>query len=341
MSNILFFLLMFTWLVYVVQETFISGSSALNTVISKDEGERKQIQVATGLHWDGVEVWLIVAMALTFAAFPTAFGTIFEFLYVPIFLLLYTLITRGIAIEVLYKLDNEKWVKAMKHAWSISSILILFIVGIYLANIFVGFPYDGSSMTSSFLSILNVTTISAGLFFVASGFVAGAAWISFTTSGQLGDKALHFIKKTGVIYSVPVFLMITLMGLNNLDTSIFAGTLFTDYPVLFVLPAFGFLSGVGVIVAGIFKQGKLLFLFSLLGIGLFVVTGFVGTFPYVVPSSIAFVNGIDIVQATVGVNSLRVILITISVFYPIVIGYQTWKYITFGKKVHYNDELEV
>lgn len=342
MSNLLYFLVMFSWLVYVVQELFISGSSALNVAISKDEGERKQIQVASGIHWDGIEVWLIVAIALTFAAFPTAFAITFENLYVPIFLLLYVLITRGISIEVIYKLDNEKWVKVMKYAWAISSSLILFIVGIYLTNIFLGFNYDGSEITTSFLAMFNVTTIAGGLLFFASGLVAGAGWLSITTTGTIPEKALMFVKKVGVIYTLPVFLLLAYMGLNNQDTSLFIGEIFTNAPVAFVLPLVSVLSAIAAVVFGVKQNGKLMLLFSMLTVGFFLITGFVGSFPYLVPSRIAFENGLSIMESVVQAESRNVIVIAIAIFFPIVFFYQGWKYRKFVSiKVHYNDNKEV
>jgi cytochrome d ubiquinol oxidase subunit II len=333
---------MFTWLVYVVQELFISGSSALNVSLSKDEGERKQIQVASGIHWDGIEVWLIVAIALTFAAFPTAFAVTFENLYIPIFLLLYVLIARGISIEVIYKLDNEKWVKVMKYVWAISSALILFIIGIYLTNIFLGFNYDGTEMTSSFLAMFNVTTIAGGLLFFTSGLIAGAGWLSITTSGAMAEKGLAFVKRVGVIYTLPVFLFLSYMGMNNQDTSLFIGEIFTNAPIAFVLPLLSVVSAILAILAGMKENGKLMMLFAMLTVAFFIITGFVGSFPYLVPSRLAFANGITIADSVVALNSRNVILIAIAIFFPIVFFYQGWKYKKFvSTRVNYNDNKEV
>jgi len=339
MGNIVFFITMFTWIIYVVQESFITGSSALNMVVSKDEGERKQVQVATGIHWDGIEVWLIAALTLTLAAFPLVFAMIFEFLYVPLFLLLYALIARGVSIEVLYKLDSKKWVKAMVYAWTISSILIILILGVYLTNLFYGFPYDGSEFTSNFSSIFNVTTITGGLFFVSCSFLAGAGWISLTTNGELGDRALTFVRKSGVMFGGVVFLAITLMGLNNYDASIFAGKLFTEHHIFFALPLFAFLSAIATLQAAYKKNGKRLFIFALLTVAFFMLTGFIGSFPYLLSSRIAFENGISVTEAMARSNSLSVILIAVAIFYPVIIFYQSWKYKKFAKKVNYNDEV--
>ena len=71
---------------------------------------------------------------------------------------------------------------------------------------------------------------------------------------------------------------------------------------------------------------------------LFLLTGFTGMFPYMVPSHIDVTYGITLYDAMAGPSSLKVIIIAVSIFFPIIIGYQTWKYIIFTKKVNYNDE---
>ena len=197
---ILYFVIGLSWTVYVVQEMFITGSSALNLSVAKDDGERKQIQVASGLHFDGIEVWLVGSIALLFASFPLAFAEIFTHLYIPFFLLVYALIGRGLSIEFIYKMESKRWIRSMSIIWAVSSIAIMLILGIYLTNIFYGFPIGADGMEKGFGSIFNVTGISGGLLFVLTSLVAGAAWIKLSTSGELGDKAMAFVKKIGIIF---------------------------------------------------------------------------------------------------------------------------------------------
>lgn len=337
MTNTVFIFITLSWTFYVVQELFISGSSALNMAISKDEGERRQIQISTGIHWDGIEVWLIASLTLTFAAFPLVFGETLTFLYIPFYLLLYALIGRGVAIEVIYKLESKKWVKSVVIWWTVSSILIVFIIGIYLSNVFLGFPLDATGFTKSGFSIFNVTGISGGLFFLVSAMIAGAGWINLTTEGELGKRALHHIKKFGVIYMLPIFLMLVFMGFNNKEASIIVGNLFTAYPILFVLPALTFIFSLITVVLG-YKQDKRIFVSVLITMALFLVTGFVGIYPYLLPSYIDNAFGISIFDAVVTDRPLTIITTSLFIFIPIVIGYQTWKYFAFKKRIKYNDE---
>ena len=339
LATIAFNVIAFSWMVYLVQELFIAGSSAMNMAVVKSEGERRQIQVATGIHWDGIEVWLIAAIALTFGAFPLAFGTVFTYYYVVLFLLVYALIGRGVSIEVIYKIDSKRWLKSVVLAWTISSTLILFILGVFITNTFLGFPYDANGeMSKSFVSAFNVTSISGGLLFVALGLIAGSGWINLTTEGELGLRANNFVKKFGVIYAVPILILLVFMGYNNSEASLFIGELFTAVPLMFVLPIFTITFALITTYCGYKGQTTRMFNGALLTMVFFLITGFMGSFPYIVPSYIAVENGITIFDAMAASKSLSVILIAIAIFYPIIIGYQTWKYIMFTKKVKFNDE---
>ncbi len=341
-ATLLFGFISFSWVVYLTQELFITGSSALNRIVCTNEGERRQVQVAAGIHWDGIEVWLIASLTLTFAVFPLAFTTTLTFLYVPFYLLVFAIIGRGVAIEMIYKLDSERWVKNVVLMWTISSILIIFILGVYISNMFLGLPilYDGSTVVfeSGFLSIFNVTGISGGLLFLSLALIGGSGWISISTEGELGKRALVFIKKIGVIYTAPILLLLVFMGFNNTDSSIFIGELFTNNPILFVLPALTVVSALLATWFGYKENGLKVFIFALVTMGLFLITGFLGSFPFLVPSNLDPTMGIETVDAMVSAKTMNVIFVALCIFYPIIIGYQTWKYINFTKKVKFNDE---
>lgn len=338
LGSILFFVIGFAWMVYLTQEMFITGASALNMSVAKDEGERKQIQVSSGLHFDGIEVWLVGALTLLFGAFPLAFTTTLTHLYIPFFLVIYAIIARGLSIEFLYKLDNSKWLKSMKITWTVSSILIMLLLGVYLTNIFYGFPLGTDGMTEGFFSIFNVTGIAGGLLFVLLSLVSGAGWIYLSTSGELGLRAVKFIKKVGIIYAAPVVLLLVFMGFNNTKASLFIGELFTAAPILFALPLLTVFSALGITWFGYKEDGKKVFIFALLTMAMFLITGFVGMYPYMIPSHVLVENGITLYDAAAFINSQIVIVIAVMIFFPIIIGYQTWKYIRFTTKVNYNDE---
>ena len=333
LGNIVFFILAFTWTMYLIQEIFISGVAILNTSLAKNEEERKKLQLISGLHFDGMEVWLIAAIALTEGGFPLAFGTVFSYLYVVMFLLLFAIIGRGVSVEVIYKLDSPKWQKSMVIMWVVSSIAMMFLLGAYISNVFFGFPIDATGINGGIFSVLNVTGISGGLLFVALAMVAGAGWIYLLLDGDLKERGLRFVKKVGVIYSVPILTILAFMGMNNTDASVWIGVLYQNNPVLYLLPLLTVLAGIMVIYYGYKQKGRQLFIHSLAVMALFVVSGYIGAFPHVVASNIDPMYGITITEAMSSAKGLTIVIIAVGVFYPIIIGYQLWKYKKFWNTV--------
>ncbi|QMS84293.1 cytochrome d ubiquinol oxidase subunit II [Candidatus Xianfuyuplasma coldseepsis] len=332
LANALYIIIGFTWVMYLIQEVFITGSSALNLVLAKDEQERKQIQYSSGLHWDGIEVWFIASVTILLGAFPQAFAMTYTYLYVVFYLLLYALITRGIVIETLYKMDSPIWVKWNARAWAISSALIIFLFGVYITNWFYGFPLESTGLTGSFFSIFSVTSIAGGLLFFALSVTAGAAWIALTTEGELGQRGLAFVKKIGFNIMVPVLLLLVFMGYNVADR-LFVGELFTAYPVLFILPFIAFACAMLVLYFGLQQDHKKLFIFSLLTMAMFVIVGFVGMFPEIVPSNVDPSSSMIIHDVVTQVKSGQIIFIVAVVAFPVIIGYQVWKYKKFATKL--------
>lgn len=338
LQNALYIILSFSWIAYILQELFIAGSSALNVRLANDEGERKQIQVISGLHFDGVEVWLIAALTITLGAFPLAFATSLTYLYVVFFLLLYALITRGIVIEILYKMDHPKWIKVNAYLWAISSALILFFIGVYLTTLFYGLPFDGNGMTTGVFGIFNVTTLSGGLLFVSLGLTAGASWIALMSEGEIVNRAMLLVKKLGLPIVSAVLVLLVFMGMNVMDDSIFVGHIFQKSALFFALPGLT----VGFAITSIFamrKQNtKQTFMYTIITLFFFLLTGFVGAYPFVLRSSIDVTAGITVSDAITQVKSGQVIFIVILIFYPLIGFYQGWKYRRFSQKVKPYDE---
>ena len=71
--------------------------------------ERSVALSTIGPWWDGNEVWLIVAGAGTFAAFPSWYATMFSALYLALLLVLAALMARGVALEFTRKSDDQRW----------------------------------------------------------------------------------------------------------------------------------------------------------------------------------------------------------------------------------------
>ncbi len=97
LSNLWYYILALVWAVYVSQELFVTGSGMLSQFYKVNSKEFKLINESVGTHWDGIQVWVIVAIGGLFAVFYNAYALILETLYIPFFLLLIAIILRGLS----------------------------------------------------------------------------------------------------------------------------------------------------------------------------------------------------------------------------------------------------
>ena len=85
------------WTGFFILEGFDFGVGMLHSFIGRDEAGRRAAINTIGPLWDGNEVWLIVAGAGMFAAFPGWYATMFSAYNLVLVLLLASLIVRGVA----------------------------------------------------------------------------------------------------------------------------------------------------------------------------------------------------------------------------------------------------
>lgn len=324
------------WGVYLSQELFVLGAGILHRFIAKNDDEIKQIQYATGLHWDGIEVWLILAVGGLFAAFPLVYAVQLSTLYIPFFLLIYAVIARGISIELIYKTDDIKIQKALSITWVISSLLMALVLGVYMANIFRGLPINSDGMTRSFIYIFNLTGLLGGIFFVALSLTFGAAWISISTKGDLGKKAFKIAKYSAFV--LPWIVALIFQGFNTTDNPISVQQLYSSNPILFLIPGLTLILAI-ILSYFTYKEKAIpVFILSILTILGYIASGFVGSFPYMIPSTLKQEYGVSLYDGMASEKTLSLMLYAALIFVPIVIGYQSFKYIRFRAKVQIGDD---
>ena len=104
-----FILIAVLWTGFFVLEGFDFGVGMLKGVVGRTDEERRVAINTIGPLWDGNEVWLIVAGAGMFAAFPEWYATMFSAFYLALVLLLVALIVRGVSFEYRGKRDSARW----------------------------------------------------------------------------------------------------------------------------------------------------------------------------------------------------------------------------------------
>src|SRR6266513_2816957 len=132
------------WGGYFVLEGFDCGVGILLPLLPRDEEERGEMFRSIGPVWDGNEVWLVVAGAATFAAFPTWYATLFSGFYLALLLILVLLIVRVVSFEWRGKSDSPRWRAVWTGANTLGSFGAPLIWGIAFANLLQGVPLDSN-----------------------------------------------------------------------------------------------------------------------------------------------------------------------------------------------------
>src|SRR5688572_14994783 len=109
MTTFWFIVIAVLWTGFMVLEGFDFGVGMLHGVVGRGEVGRRVAIATISPVWDGNEVWLIVAGAGMFAAFPGWYATLFSSLYLALVLMLVALILRGVVFEFRDKRDSPRW----------------------------------------------------------------------------------------------------------------------------------------------------------------------------------------------------------------------------------------
>src|SRR6056300_2106429 len=148
---------------YAILDGFDLGAGSLHLFFRKEENRRIALN-AIGPVWDGNEVWLVIGGGALFAGFPVMYATLFSSMYIPFMLFLVSLIFRAISIEFRSKEPMLWWRKTWDISYSISSILLAFLLGVVMGNVLQGIAIGSkySYQGSGFFEFLNPYAIMTG-----------------------------------------------------------------------------------------------------------------------------------------------------------------------------------
>ena len=173
---------------YVVLDGFDLGAGAIHLLVAKTPAERKRVLGAIGPVWDGNEVWLLAAGGTLYFAFPALYASSFSGFYLPLMMVLWLLILRGISIEFRNHLDSPVWTPLWDAGFCVSSGLLAVFYGAALGNVVRGVPLNASGdfflpLWTNFApgpqpGILDWYTILIGVLALAALVVHGALWVT-------------------------------------------------------------------------------------------------------------------------------------------------------------------
>lgn len=318
---------------YGILDGFDLGAGAWHLFFRKEESRRIALN-AVGPVWDGNEVWLVIGGGTLFAGFPVVYASLFSAMYIPLMLFLFALIFRAISIEFRSKEPMLWWRQMWDVAYSVSSTLLAFLLGVVLGNVLQGMPLDDNyEFTGSWVSFLNPYALLVGTTSLALFMMHGAIYLAMKTEGKLFAKVNRLLQRS-IIAFVLLFGLTTLISLiyfPHLSDNIRSNAFLIGIPILAVL-------AIANIPRLISKEKYLTaFLFSALTVGLLLMTVAIELYPVILLDSSGAGNDITVYNGVASNKSLGIMLIFVAIGAPLVAGYTAFVYKTFWGKVRLDE----
>ena len=127
---------------YVVLDGFDLGAGVLHLFIAKTDQERQTVIRTIGPVWDGNEVWLLAGGGTLYFAFPLLYASGFSGFYLPLMMVLWLLMLRGMAVELRGHVANPLWFSFWDVVFSGASALLAIFFGAALGNVVRGVPLN-------------------------------------------------------------------------------------------------------------------------------------------------------------------------------------------------------
>jgi cytochrome d ubiquinol oxidase subunit II len=314
---------------YAILDGFDLGVGALH-LLTKTDKERRIMINSIGPVWDGNEVWLVTCGGAIFAAFPDVYATLCSGFYMAIFILLFSLLFRAIAIEFRSKEPMGWWRTCWDVSFSLSSIFTSFLFGVVLGNLVWGIPLnENGEFAGSLMSLLHPYAIIMGITTVALFMMHGSIYVVMKTEGTMHDKIRGWVNNCIIFFIIcyAITTMVTLVYLPHMAERM------RDFPVFFVVPLLNMLA-----IANIPREihhGRdfQAFLSSCAAILALVFLFGLGVYPNMVPSNPHPEYSLTIYSAASSPKTLGIMFIIAMIGIPFVLAYTISIYWIFRGKV--------
>ena len=323
-----FCLIAVLWGGYFVLEGFDFGVGMLLPFLPRDERGRGAMLESIGPVWDGNEVWLVVAGAATFAAFPAWYGAMFSGFYLALLLILFFLIVRVVSFEWRDKSESPGWRRVWMWANAGGSTGIPLIWGIGLSNLLHGVPLDSSGdYAGGFWNLFTGYTVLGGIAFVLLFAFHGAIFLTLRTRDDLRERAQGAARRLAVPAvgaGVGYLIWTVAVAVDQNDKSVFPPVL----PAAIAIAAF-------VLAAVCVYAGRSSIGFALSAVGTLslVATLFTSLYPRVMVSRPDFANSLTVQNTASAHYTLAVMTVVAAICVPLVLLYQGWTYHVFRARV--------
>ena len=318
-----FIVIAILWIGFFVLEGFDFGVGMLHNAVGRDDPGRRAAINTIGPLWDGNEVWLIVAGAAMFAAFPGWYATMFSGLYLAMVLLLVSLIIRGVAFEYRGKRDAARWRRTWDVALTLGSLLAPLLIGIALGDLLHGLPINSAQdYTGTFWDLFQPYALLTGLTLVLLCLLHGATFLSLKTTGVMHERSRALGRRVAPFTAAVVTAF-------AIWTHVSSSSTFFLRP-LELLAIVAVIAALWLVYAG---RDGFAFAATTVTVASCIATIFVGLYPNVMVSSTNPAYNLTVRNTASPSYSLTAMTVIVVIFLPLVLAYQVWSYYVFRRRV--------
>jgi len=344
METLWFILVALMLTAYVVLDGFDLGAGIISLFVARNHDERRLVLRAIGPVWDGNEVWLIASAGALFFAFPLLYASSFSGFYLPLMIVLWLLMLRGVGVELRSHVSDPLWWSFFDFVFSISSLLLAIFFGAAIGNVIRGVPlnsdgYFFEALWTNFRvgtnpGILDWYTVLTGVLALVTLTVHGAHYIALKTEGNLNMRARRV--------ALLSWFALVLLTVLSLIATLYVRPQVTDN---FRLRPWGWIIPL-IVLASLVSMRFFLRKGSDLAAFLSSTTYIVGMlagaafaiYPYLLSATTNPSYSLTIYNAKTGAYSLSVGLVWWAFGLALAIGYFTFLYSSFRGKVLLDDE---
>lgn len=348
--RILWWLILGTLLIgFAVMDGFDLGVGAIFRFIGRTDEERRALLGSVEPVWEGNQVWFILGGGAVFAVWPVLYATSFSGLYPAMLLLLAALILRPVGFTYRDKLTDPRWRNVWDWALFAGGTVPALLFGVVFGNLFLGLPFHFDALrrpiyTGGFIELLNPFALLSGLVSLSMLVMHGASYVALKVGEPMSARAVKLARTSAAVFifsfSIAGVWVAVVMNGYRLDPGVSVARSEGPLPV-FVAPgawlenyrvhtAFWLAPGgavLGALAARMFlRLGRAgaAFLASCITQAATILTAGFALFPFLMPSSLAHDDGLTIWNASSSERTLRIMLIAVLVFLPLIIAYTAW-----------------
>jgi len=324
---------------YVVLDGFDLGVGVLHLFLVRTESERRTSLRSIGPVWDGNEVWLLAGGGTLYFAFPLLYASAFSGFYLPLMIVLWLLVLRGVSLELRNHIDVGVWRGLLDGVFGLASALLAIFYGAALANVLRGVPLQADGyfflplwtnwQPGPLPGILDWYTVIGGVLALVALTLHGALWLSIKVSGDLEVRARRIVQPLWMVLIVltAISLYATIhvrpQSLNN----------YSAYPFTYIVPAGVIASLIALFVWNRKAQPVKAFLASCFYLFFMLAGACWGVYPSLLPATTGADRDITLNRAISGPHTLAVGIVWWIFGMALAIGYVIFVYSRFKGKV--------